>query len=66
MAKLKNIERLRIASMGKLFDVTAIFTDPDEANRYMERHSDEGVIAEVQGVVFIANLRAKGEKYKTI
>ena len=65
MAKLGRTERLRFASMGKLFDITAIFTTDEEANAYMHKNPDEGVIAVVQGVVFIANVRDAGIKYTT-
>ena len=56
MPKLNPHESLRLCSMGKMFPITALFTTDDDANRYLETHRDEGVIAEIQGVVFIANL----------
>ncbi len=55
MGKLKTIEDLDIYSMGKRFPVTGLFTSDDEANKYMESHKDEGVIAEIQGVIFVAS-----------
>ena len=54
MGRLKQHERLEIRSMGKLFPVTALFKSDAGANAYMATHRDEGVIAEVQGIIFIA------------
>lgn len=56
MGKLKSYESLWIYSMGKRFSVTGIFLSPDEANKYLEGHKEEGVIAEIQGIVFTAHL----------
>lgn len=70
MARLKPHERLRIASMGKLHDVTAIFAggfvdDRVEAtNAYLAKNRDEGVIAEIGDVTFVAGLHG-GELYMT-
>lgn len=61
--KLKSHEKLTIASMGKLFDVTAIFADDDAANAYLARHPDEGVIAAPLGFAMLANIRADGRRY---
>lgn len=58
--KLKDDQILHIYSMGKKIRVTAIFHDDDEANKYMENHSDEGVIACFDPYVFIANVYDKG------
>lgn len=66
MPKLKSHERLRFASMGKLFDITAWFPSDDAANDYLARHADEGVIASTaDGLVLIANIRGAGVRYTT-
>lgn len=65
MGKLKEHEKLKVATMGKLLDITAIFTSDDEANAYMHRNPDEGVVAEIQGVVFIANVHDMGTPYRS-
>ena len=54
MPKLAQSEMLWIYSMGKRFPVTAIFHTTEEANKYCESHDTEGVIAEIQGIIFIA------------
>jgi hypothetical protein len=54
--KLKEHEKLWLCSMGKRFQVTAIFHDDESANAYLARHKDEGVIAVVEPYVFIAHL----------
>jgi len=48
--------------MGKVLRVTAIFTNDDDANDYMSKHKDEGVIAVVENFVFIANVYDNGIK----
>jgi hypothetical protein len=53
-------EKLYLYSMGKRLRVTAIFTDVQDANRYMEG-KDEGVIAELGPFIFLANLYDPGE-----
>jgi hypothetical protein len=62
MAKLKPEHVIYVRSMGKALRITAMFTNVADANAYLERHKDEGVIAEIQGIVFIANLHDKGVK----
>lgn len=52
----KTDEMLWIYSMGKRFRVTAIFTDDASANLWMERHRDQGLIAEFGPFRIIANL----------
>ena len=54
--RLSETQVLHIRSMGKLIRVTAIFHSDDEANKYLESHKDEGVIATFAPYVFIANL----------
>ena len=46
---------------GKRFPITAIFHDVNEANDYLEKHQDEGVIISIGPYIFIANLYS-GEK----
>lgn len=48
--------RLFAASMGKIFRVTAICRDMDEANMICERHKDWAVISEDResGLIFLA------------
>lgn len=59
---MKTDDELLIRSMGKSIRVTAIFTDLNEANTYMENHRDEGCIAEFAPFIFIANLYDNGQK----
>ncbi len=49
-------ETLWIHSMGKRFQVRAIFTDDESANSYMEGHRDTGLIAEFGPFRIVANL----------
>ncbi len=51
-------EILWFHSMGKRFQVKAIFTDDATANAYMETHRDQGLIAEFGPFRIIANLYA--------
>lgn len=53
-------EKIYLYSMGKRLRVTAMFTDVKDANAYMERHDDEGVIAELGPFIFLANLYDQG------
>ena len=53
--KLTNDLKLYCKSMGKVFKVTYIAKSDDEANEYMANHKDEGVIAEGNGLIFIAS-----------
>lgn len=63
MPALGRHETLWIYSMGKRFQVLAIFADNDagtkESNDYCERHNDAAVIAIAGGQIFIAS------KYQT-
>jgi len=54
--KLKPEQQLYVRSMGKALRVTAIFTVDSEANAYMERNKDEGVVAEFAPFILIANI----------
>lgn len=60
--KLSGEHILYLRSMGKLFRVTAIFTSDAEANAYMEKHREEGLIAEFKPYLYIANLHDQGLK----
>jgi hypothetical protein len=55
--KLNNPEmRVYVASMGKLFRVTAIAQSDEEANEYCAGHDGQGVIAEDKsGLIYIAD-----------
>ena len=57
--KLRDTEKLYVCSMGKLLRVTAIFTDDNHANKYMETHN-EGVVACFAGLTFLANMYDSG------
>jgi len=54
--------QLYVRSMGKLLAVTALCNSDQEANKYMENHKDEGVVATGAGLVFLANLYDHGTK----
>ena len=60
--KFKEHQCFYFRSMGKVLRVTAIFTNDDDANDYMSKHKDEGVIAVVENFVFIANVYDNGIK----
>ena len=60
--KFKKHQTIYVRSMGKALKVTALFTDADETNQYLEKHPDEGVIAVYAQFVFIAGLYDKGTK----
>ena len=66
MPRMQPHEKIRFASMGKLFTITAWFASDDDANAYLAKHPDEGVIAGARdGLVLIANVRTDGVKYTT-
>ena len=48
-------EVLWLCSMGKRFQVTAIFTEEAEANAHMETHDDQAVIACFGPFIVLAN-----------
>ena len=60
--KFKPEQMLYVRSMGKLLRITAIFSDVAEANKYMENHRDEGLVAEFAPFLLIANLYDPGLK----
>lgn len=59
----KDQVEIYVRSMGKLLQVTACFETDAEANAYMESHRDEGVVAEKQGNILLANLYDPGVKF---
>ena len=46
-------------SMGKIFKVRKIAKSDQEANEYCAKHDSTGVIAEKDGLIFIADLYGK-------
>lgn len=56
MGKLKDGEHLQIYSMGKRFEVTAIFQHVIDANAYIAKNKSEAVIAEIHGFIYIASV----------
>lgn len=59
--KLKPEQLMYVRSMGKALQITAIFTDADEANRYMARPGlEEGVVAEFGPYIILAAMYDKG------
>ena len=56
-----------VASMGKMFRVTAICKDDDEANEFCRKNHDNGVIAtDSNGLIYIAELYGKTIKSEII
>ena len=49
-----------VRSMGKALRITAIFHMADEANAYLDKHTDEAVIAVIGDYILIANVYDKG------
>lgn len=64
MPKLADDQHLYVRAMGKAVRVTALFPGDDAANTYMALHPDEGVIAEIGGIVFIARVRDLGVPFQ--
>ena len=60
--RLQQHQLVYVRSMGKLLRVTAVFHDEDEANKYMEKHADEGLVACFAPYFLIANVYDKGEE----
>lgn len=58
--KLKETEILYVRTMGKAIRVTAVFDNDEDANKYMEKNRDEGLVAEFGELRLIANLYDKG------
>ncbi|WP_414462440.1 hypothetical protein [Hyphomicrobium sp. DY-1] len=56
MTVIADEHTVTIRALGREIRVTAIFTTADDANAYMATRPDEGVIAEIAGVVFLANI----------
>ena len=56
-----------VASMGKMFRVTAICKDENEANEVCRKNTDSGVIAcDKNGLIYIAELYGKTIKSQII
>jgi len=51
-----------VRSMGKALRIVAIAESVAEANRYMEKHDDAALIAEVGPLLLMANKYDTGEK----
>ena len=51
----KDGEILWLYSMGKRFQIRAIFTDDDSSNAYMARHDETALIAEFGPFRIVAN-----------
>lgn len=51
---------LFIHTFGRAVRVTAIFTDPDSANRFMDQNQSHGVLAEYAPFVLLAELSDLG------
>ena len=62
---LAKTESLYIHDMGKAFRVTAIFSDTDEANRYMEEHTGQSVIACLGPFILLADKHDDGQRLLT-
>jgi len=58
--KLKEHQAIYVRSMGKALRVTALFTSDSEANQFMKKNPDHGVIAEYSGIIFVANIYDNG------
>ena len=53
------VQEVYVKTFGRFIRVTAIFTDADAANHYMASCND-GVIAEVEGLVYLAAMTDLG------
>ena len=60
--KLAPEQIMYVRSMGKALRVVAIFRTDDEANAFMEKNRDTGVVAVFGDLVLVANLYDKGVK----
>ena len=60
--RIKDPIKIYIRSMGKALRVTGIFPSDDDANVFMEKHQDDGVVAVVGDFIFTANLYDRGVK----
>lgn len=61
--KAKSEVSLLVRSMGKALAVTAIIQGgQDEANAYMAKHDDEGLVAVDGDLHFMARMTDRGEK----
>lgn len=53
-------DQLYISKHGRLFRVTSMFTDVDEANRHIASFPNEGVIAELDDLIILADNNDEG------
>lgn len=51
---------LFIKTLGKYFKIVAVFTNDGEANDYMTKHEDVGLIAEIGSFLFLAKMADEG------
>ena len=58
--KLNKTEIVYVRSMGKALRVTGIFTSDEDANKYLEKNKDEGIIAQFGVFIFTANYYDRG------
>ena len=58
--KLSEIQVLYVRSMGKALQVTGIFTNDDDTNKFLSKNKDHGVIAQFGEFIFTANCYSKG------
>lgn len=61
MPRLPDDTLIHIRALGRDVRVTAVFTDDATANAYMAQRPNEGVVAEVASLVFIANIHDRGK-----
>ena len=61
MNRLAQNELLYIRAMGKALAVTGLFSSDEDANAWLERHPDHGVVAAFEGRIYTAHLYDSGE-----
>ena len=61
MTKLNATEHLYLRTLGWLVGVTGIFASDAAANRHMEDHPQDGVIAVIGGYIFTADVDDLGQ-----
>ncbi len=65
--KLNNNLSICVASMGKMFRVSAICKTDEEANEFCNKHPDTGVISQDNnGLIYIAELYGRTIKSEII
>ena len=60
--KLTEIQVLYVRSMGKALRITGIFTSDVDANVFMSKNRDHGVVAQFGEFIFTANYYDNGVK----